>query len=135
MNNRKPLTSEQLHELDVYSDLHGDLVDILLEHGETMSDDARFALEDSLLAALTPNPSRTDFVSFTMLSTGAPHLIRAIENTWKNSRVFVNQFQNPESMGVDLAMVIFDEASSLPSIADTIIDDNNKIKDPLTKNT
>lgn len=131
MNNRKPLTPEQLNELDAYSDLHNDLVDILIEHSETMSDAARFALEDSLLAALTPNPHRTDFVSFTMLAAGAPHLIRAIENTWKNSRVFVNQFQNPESMGVDLAMIIFDEASSLPSIADTIIDDNHKITDPL----
>jgi len=131
MTIRVPLTVEQLELLPVYSQLHESLVDILTEHGSAMEASAVFALEDALLAALKPSESRSDFVELSMLSSGVPHLIRAVERTWANSRVFVDQFQNPESLGVSLSMVIHEDTATWPSLADSVLDSSGKIVDPL----
>lgn len=130
-NTRAPLSLEQLQALEVYSRLQENLVDVLIEHGATMKKAAVFALEDALLAALKPDPNRGDFVELSMLSSGAPHLIRAVERAWPNSWVFVDQFQNPEALGVSLSMIIHQDAGSWPSIADTILDSNGRVPDPL----
>ena len=96
-NERKPLSEEELGALPLYSDLHSQLVDVLIEQREHMDEQTIFALEDALIAAWKPHENRNDFVSLSMLSVGAPHLIRAVERTWPHSRVFVSQFQNPKT--------------------------------------
>lgn len=126
-DNRKPLTEEELEALPIYSDLHGHLVDVLVEQRENMNDQAIFALEDALIAALEPRKNRGDFVELSMLSVGAPHLIRAVEKTWPHSRVFVSQFQNPESLGVSLDMVIHESFDGTPSLADFILDADGRV--------
>lgn len=127
---RKPLTEEELEALPLYSDLHGQLVDVLIEQRENMEEQAIFALEDALLAALKPRENRKDFVQLSMLSVGAPHLIRAVERTWPHSRVFVSPFQDPEALGVSLDMVISESYDGIPSIADTILDKDGRVNIP-----
>lgn len=127
---RKPLTEEELEALPLYSDLHGHLVDVLIEQREHMEEQAILALEDALLAALKPRENRKDFVQLSMLSVGAPHLIRAVERTWPHSRVFLSPFQDPESLGVSLDMVISESYDGIPSIADTILDKDGRINIP-----
>lgn len=129
-NERKPLSEEELEALPLYSDLHSQLVDVLIEQREHMDEQAIFALEDALIAALKPHENRNDFVSLSMLSVGAPHLIRAVERTWPHSRVFVSQFQNPENIGVSLDMVIHESLDGTPSLADTILDENGRVNLP-----
>lgn len=129
--NRTPLTAEELEALPLYSDLQHSLVTFLLDYQWSMNNKAKFELEDALLASLTPRESRQNFVELSMLSSGAPHLIRAVEATWPNSRVFVNGIQNPESFGVSLSVIIHEDTASWPSIADTILDSAGKVKDPL----
>lgn len=129
--NRKALTAEELEELPAYSELHEGLIDILVTHGAFMGEIAVFALEDALLAALKPKTSRSDFMQFSILSAGAPRLIRAIEREWPTSRVFVDQFQDPEGMGVEFSMIIEDSTPDWPSIAETVLDSAGKIADPL----
>lgn len=131
MTNRVPLDANQLNALNIYSQLHESLVEILIEHSTTMSEEARFAIEDALLNALKPNDSRTEFVELSMLSSGAPRLIRAIEREWAYSRVFIDPYQNPESLGVSLSMIIHKEMIDYPSIANDILDSDAKVKDPL----
>lgn len=129
-NERKPLSEEELEALPLYSDLHSQLVDVLIEQREHMDEQAIFALEDALIAALKPHENRNDFVSLSMLSVGAPHLIRAVERTWPHSRVFVSHFQNPENIGVSLDMVIHESLDGTPSLADTILDENGRVNLP-----
>lgn len=129
-NDRKPLSEEELEALPLYSDLHSRLVEVLIEQREHMEEQAIFALEDALIAALKPHENRNDFVSLSMLSVGAPHLIRAVERTWPHSRVFVSQFQDPESIGVSLDMVIHESLDGTPSLADTILDENGRVNLP-----
>lgn len=129
-NDRKPLSEEELEALPLYSDLHSRLVEVLVEQREHMEEQAIFALEDALIAALKPHENRNDFVSLSMLSVGAPHLIRAVERTWPHSRVFVSQFQDPESIGVSLDMVIHESLDGTPSLADTILDENGRVNLP-----
>lgn len=129
-NERKPLSEEELEALPLYSDLHSQLVDVLIEQREHMDEQAIFALEDALIAALKPHENRNDFVSLSMLSVGAPHLIRAVERTWPHSRVFVSQFQNPENIGVSLDMVIHESLDGTPSLAEAILDENGRVNLP-----
>lgn len=129
-NDRKPLSEEELKALPLYSDLHNQLVEVLIEQREHMDEQAIFALEDALLASLEPREHRKDFVELSMLSVGAPHLIRAVEKTWPHSRVFVSQFQNPESLGVSLDMVIHESLDGTPSLADAILDENGRVNLP-----
>lgn len=127
---RKPLTEEELEALPLYSELHDQLVEVLIEQREHMEEQAIFALEDALLAALKPRENRKDFAELAMLSAGVPHLIRAVERTWPHSRVFVSQFQNPESLGVSLEMIIHEDLDGTPSIAHTILDKDGRINLP-----
>jgi hypothetical protein len=133
MTERTPLTATELDTLPIYSDLQESIVTFLMDYQGSLNLKATFELEDALLASLKPRASRSDFVELSMLASGVPHLVRAVENTWPNSRVIVDPFQNPESLGVSLSMIIHEDTASWPSIADTILDSNGKVIDPLSK--
>lgn len=133
MTIRKALTVEQLDGLPVYSELQESLVDLLSRDDVIMEQSAVFALEDALLKSFEPRESRSDFVELSLLSVGAPRLIRAVEREWPNSRVIVDPFQNPESLGVSLSLVIHESFSGTPSLADSVLDASGKIVDPLRK--
>lgn len=60
-----------------------------------MAQVAIFELEDALLAALKLQETKKQFAEFTILSSGVPRLIRAIEREWENSHVFIEG--GPES--------------------------------------
>lgn len=133
MTERTPLTATELDTLPIYSELQEGLVTFLMNYSGSLNRKAVFELEDALLGSLEPRDSRSDFAELTMLSSGVPHLIRAVERTWENSRVIVDPFQNPESMGVSLSVIIHEDTKSWPSIADSILDSYGKIIDPLKK--
>lgn len=125
---REPLTIEEIQALSLYSNIHYDIAEILEKHGPKMDQNLVFDLEDALIKALKPSENRRDFVEFSILSVGAPRLIKAIEKEWPGSRVILDPFPNPEGFGVSITLIIHENAKDFPDLSEKLLDEDGKVK-------